>query len=71
MSDEDSRILPGLDPDVRKRVVTVEAVTTNIGKMKHSATVHGFEFHSDEPPEMWGDNEHPYPLDYLTAAIGL
>lgn len=71
MSDEGSAILPGLDPAVLRRVVTVEARTENLGKMKHSARVHGFEFHSDEPPEMWGDDEHPYPLDYLTAAIGL
>ncbi len=71
MSDEDSTILPGLDPDVRQRVITVQAVTTNLDKMQHSAEVHGFEFRSDEPPEMWGDNEYPYPLDYLTAAIGL
>ncbi len=71
MSDEGSAILPGLDPAVLKRVVTVEARTENVGKMQHSARVHGFEFHSDEPPEMWGDDEHPYPLDYLTAAIGL
>ncbi len=71
MNAEDSSILPGLDPDVRKRVVTVEAVTTNLGRMQHSARVHGFEFRSDEPPEMMGEDEHPYPLDYLTAAIGL
>jgi hypothetical protein len=37
MSDDDSSILPGLDPDVRERVVTVEAVTTNLGRMQHSA----------------------------------
>ncbi|MPZ73893.1 MAG: hypothetical protein GEU74_11800 [Nitriliruptorales bacterium] len=37
MTDQNSGILPGLDPDVRERVVTVEAVTTNIGKMKHAA----------------------------------
>lgn len=71
MSADGSSILPGLDPEVRKRVVTVEAMTTNLGKMQHSAQVHGFEFHSDEPPEMWGEDDHPYPLDYLTAAVGL
>lgn len=71
MSDDEAGILPGLDPDVRERVVTVEAETVNLRKMQHSARVHGFEFTSDEPPEMWGDDEHPYPLDYLTAAIGL
>jgi len=71
MSDDGSVILPGLDPDVRKRVVTVQATTTNLGKMQHGAQVHGFEFRSDEPPEMWGEDEHPYPLDYFTAAVGL
>ena len=61
----------GLDPDVLHRVVTVEANTRHIGRMKHEATVHGMRFFSDEPESLGGDNEHPYPLDYLTAAIGL
>ena len=66
-----SKVLPGLDPDVLRRVLTVEVETDNIGRMHHSARVHGFEFHSDEPPELAGDDAHPYPLDYLTAAVGL
>lgn len=69
--DDGSRILPGLDPDVLERVVTVEAETTHIEKMKHEARVHGFTFFSDEPPHLAGEDNHPYPLDYLTAAIGL
>lgn len=68
---EDSKILPGLDPDVLRRVVTVEAETTHIEKMKHKARVHGFTFYSDEPPELAGEDNYPYPLDYLTAAVGL
>lgn len=70
MSD-DSTILPGLDPDILRRVVSVEVETDNVEGMKHRAQVHGFTFHSDEPPEMSGSDEYPYPLDYLTAAIGL
>ena len=69
MSEE--KIAPGLDPAILHRVVTVEAETVHIGKMKHQATVHGFTFHSDEPAILEGDDEHPYPLDYLTAAVGL
>ena len=64
-------VAPGLDPDVLQRVVTVEADTVHLEKMKHQATVHNFTFYSDEPPRMAGDDQHPYPLDYLTAAIGM
>ena len=69
--EDESKILPGLDPDVLKRVVTIEAETTHIERMTHEARVHGFTFRSDEPPPLGGDDEDPYPLDYLTAAIGL
>jgi hypothetical protein len=68
---DESDVLPGLDPDVLKRVVTVEVDTHNVRNMTHEASVHGFTFRSDEPPEMAGDDEHPYPLDYFTAAVGL
>ncbi|MCC7107041.1 MAG: hypothetical protein IT307_18065 [Chloroflexi bacterium] len=61
----------GLDPDVLKRTSTVEVDTFNIEKMKHQANVKSFSFYSDEPPWMNGDDRHPYPLDYLTAAIGM
>lgn len=71
MDNEESQILPGLDPDVLKRVVTIEAQTTHVEKMKHDASVHGFTFSSDEPAGLGGDDNHPYPLHYLTAAIGL
>ncbi len=29
-----------------------------------------FTFHSDEPPDLWGEDEHPRPLDYILAGIG-
>lgn len=67
----ESQVAPGLDPDVLKRVVTVEVDTTHIEKMKHRADMHGFTFYSDEPARMNGDDNHPYPLDYFTAAIGM
>lgn len=67
----ESHILPGLDPDVLRRVVTVEADTEHIEKMKHRADVRQFTFYSDEPPSLGGDEQHAFPLDYLTAAVGL
>ncbi len=67
----DSPVPSGLDPDILERVVTVEAETVNIEKQKHRAKVRGWTFYSDEPPKIGGDGNHPQPLDYLTAAIGL
>lgn len=69
--DDESTILPGLDPDLLRRVVTVEAETTHLEKMRHEARVRTFTFSSDEPPDMAGDDDYPAPLDYLTAAVGL
>ena len=74
---EPSAVPPGVDPDILKRLVTVEAVTVHLDGIQHEATVHShdkgrtFTFRSDEPPQMIGEDEHPYPLHYFTAAIGL
>lgn len=64
------KLPPGLDPDVRQRVVTQEALTINLEKMHHEATVGRFRFSADEPAELAGDDNHPRPLDYLLAAVG-
>jgi len=32
--------------------------------------VREFVFYSDEPPDLWGNDEHPRPLDYLLASVG-
>jgi hypothetical protein len=61
----------GLDPDILHRVVSVEVDVRHIDKMKHEASVRGLRFLSDEPESLGGEDEHPYPLDYFTAAIGL
>lgn len=68
---------PGVDPDILKRLVTIEAATVHLDGIQHEASVHSkdgeltFTFRSDEPPELIGEDEHPYPLHYFTAAIGL
>lgn len=68
---------PGVDPDVLERIVSVEAVTVNLGGMLHEAATESadgsvtFTFRSDEPPGMTGGDQHPYPLHYFTGAIGL
>lgn len=62
---------PGLDPQVRHREVYVEATTEHLEKMLHEAHVREFTFHSDEPASLGGENAHPYPLDYFTAAVAL
>lgn len=77
--DDDSatRMPPGVDPDVLERLVTIEAATVHLSGIQHEAAVHSkdgeltFTFRSDEPPELIGRDEHPYPLHYFTAAIGL
>ena len=68
---DDAATRPGLDPKVHHREVVVEAGTEHLGKMLHRAEVHAFTFFSDEPETLGGENGHPYPLDYFTAAIGL
>jgi hypothetical protein len=70
MSDE-SRLPPGVDPDILHRVVTVKAETHNLAGMEHQAQVRQFTFISDEPENMTGTDEAPAPLDYFTAAVGL
>ncbi len=69
MEDFESR--PGLDPKVLHRDVVVEVTTEHLGKLLHKAQVHDFTFYSDEPESLGGEDEHPYPLDYFTAAVGL
>ena len=76
-SDGPLSIPPGVDPDILERVVSIEAMTVHLDGIQHEASVHSedkgrrFTFRSDEPPELVGKDEHPYPLHYFTAAIGL
>lgn len=66
----EDHVPPGLDPDIHHRSITHEAVTFNLQDMLHEANVREFVFHSDEPPDLGGQDEHPRPLDYLIAAVG-
>ena len=70
-------IPPGVDPDILERLVTVEAATVHLDAMQHEASIHSddrtvsYTFRSDEPPQLTGHDEHPYPLHYFAASIGL
>lgn len=66
-----SELPPGLDPNITERVVTISVDMAHEEKMRHRAEVNGLTFHSDEGPKLGGDDEHPHPLDYFTAGIGL
>lgn len=61
----------GLDPKVTRRDVVLEVDTEHLEKMHHRASVHGFTFDSDEPASLGGESDHPYPLDYFAAGVGL
>ncbi|MFQ5691872.1 MAG: hypothetical protein ACE5IM_02345 [Nitrospinota bacterium] len=43
----------------------------NKEKMLHEARQGRFTWHSDEPPRLGGDDNHPQPLAYLASGIGL
>lgn len=64
---DDQEVLPGLDPRVRRRVVSQEAPTVNVRKMLHRRTVRGFVFYCDEPPDLWGEDEHT-PARWITCS---
>ena len=61
----------GLDPAITHRDVYVEASAEHLQKMLHRADVKQFTFYSDEPESLGGEDQHPYPLDYFTAAVAL
>jgi uncharacterized OsmC-like protein len=50
-------------------VATLRLHAAHLGGMHHRATIDGFTIESDEPPALGGEDAHPKPLDYLTAAI--
>ena len=59
----------GLDPEVRRREITVEADGVHLGRMHHRVEVRGFTIESDEGENLGGDDRHPHPLDYLAAGV--
>lgn len=68
---QDSNPPGGLDPAVTHRDVYVEADAEHLEKMVHRARVGSFTFNSDEPASLGGEDNHPHPLDYFTAAVAL
>lgn len=53
------------------RTISIEAKIEHTDRMQHVARVGGFEFLSDEPPSIEGDDEFPYPLHYMVASVGM
>lgn len=49
---------------------THQADVSSLGKQLKSARFRHFEFFSDEPPRMGGEDEYPQPLTYLAASLG-
>ena len=68
-SPTDVTVPEGLDPRVRHRDVFVEADAIHLEKMRHQAQVRDFTIISDEPESLGGENQSPYPLDYLAAGV--
>ena len=52
------------------REITVAVDCVHRGKMLHEGRRGKFVFHSDEPPAMGGDDNHPAPLTYIAAGVG-
>jgi uncharacterized OsmC-like protein len=59
----------GLDPNVRRRDVSVEADAVHIDRMRHEVRIRDLTILTDEPPSLGGDDEHPRPLDLFTAGV--
>jgi uncharacterized OsmC-like protein len=68
-STEETTIPDGLDPRVRHRDVFVEADAVHLQKMRHQVQIREFTIVSDEPESLGGENQSPYPLDYLAAGV--
>ena len=49
---------------------TISVDIDNLEKQLHEAREGKFSWHSDEPPHLGGDDNHPQPLTYITAGIG-
>lgn len=50
-------------------MATLRLHAVHLEGMHHRATIDGFTIDSDEPPALGGQDAHPKPLDYLTAAV--
>lgn len=61
------RTIPG-ESKHRKIGTNYPAKDTRTGKF--GAPTNSFEFYSDEPPVLGGDDEYPQPLTYVAAGVG-
>ena len=62
--------LPEFTESVRGKVITMSATTRIVEKQLKVASERHFEFFSDEPQYLGGDDMHPQPLTYISAGVG-
>jgi uncharacterized OsmC-like protein len=65
----DTSVPEGLDPSVRHRDVSIEVAGVHLERMLHEVRIRDLTIFSDEPGSLGGDDQHPYPLDYLAAGV--
>lgn len=62
--------LPDIPAEVRGKTYTMSADVATVEKQLKVARFRNFEFYSDEPPWLGGEDQYPQPLTYLAAAVG-
>jgi hypothetical protein len=62
--------LPEFSDNVRGGLITMSATIRCLQKQLKVATERKFEFYSDEPQYLGGEDNHPQPLTYISAGVG-
>ncbi len=62
--------LPEFSDNVRGKLITMSATIRCLEKQLKVATERKFEFYSDEPQYLGGEDNHPQPLTYISAGVG-
>ena len=67
---EDVTKLPDLKEESRGKTITMWADVNSVENQQKVARFRDFEIMCDEPHWLGGEDQHPQPLTYLTAAVG-
>ena len=67
---EDVTKLDDLQPERRRKVITMGADIEALENQHKIARYRDFEFHCDEPAWLGGEDRHPQPLTYVAAGVG-